>query len=417
MAELHLKNIVKSFGTSTVLHDIDLAVKDKEFIVFVGPSGCGKSTFLFNVVRQQMEAGRGVVLIDPHGQLAEEVLDVVPRRRTNQVIFFDASDRTAPVGFNPMAGPPDTDSTLVADGVLTSFKNVFGFAEGSAPRLLHILRNCLLTLIDTPEASLRDVQRILIDANFQKTAVARVQNEAVREFWQTEFNRWNDRDRTQYVASLQNKLGAFLTNERLQRILNAGDQGVQLRSVMDQSSILICNLSKGTFGHDASTLLGSLLLSSLQLAAMSRADIPESERADCVIVVDEFHSYLAEGNTTMADALSESRKYRTAYVLSSQMLDGQLDAGTLAAVLGNCGSSLCMTVGPRDAEVLMGVLGRDLTPADLMNIPKYHGYLRLLVDGAPCTFSMKTLPPPAYRPKRADIVRRESRQRWGRPQF
>ncbi len=384
----------------------------RRHLLAIGKTGCGKSTFLRSMVQQQMAAGRGVVLIDPHGQLADEVLDVVPRRRTNDVVYFDASDDTAPVGFNPMVGPPGTDANLIADGVLTSFKNVFGFDDGSAPRLLHIFRNCLLSLIDTPNASLAAVQQILVDSGFRKSMIARVKNPAVREFWLTEFNRWNERDRTQYIASLQNKLGAFTTNERLNRILNCGQQGIQLRSIMDDSQILICNLSKGRFGHDASTLLGSLLLSSLQIAAMSRADVPEDERADCVVVIDEFHSYLSDGNSTMADALAESRKYRTSYVLSTQMLE-QLDPATLAGVLGNCGSTLCMTVGPRDAEILAGLLGSGLTPADLMGIPKYHAYLRLLISGAPHTFSMTTLPPPRSTHRRAAIVRKVSRQRYG----
>lgn len=384
----------------------------RRHMLAIGKTGCGKSTFLMNVVRQQIEANRGVVLIDPHGQLAEEVLNFVPKRRTNDVVYFDASDRVTPIGFNPLTGPPGTDATLIADGVLTSFKNVFGFEDGSAPRLLHIFRNCLLSVIGTPDASLMGVQRLLVDANFRKSIVARVDNQAVREFWLTEFSRWNERDRTQYIASLQNKLGAFTTNEQLQRILNPTRKGIQLRNLMDESQIMVCNLSKGTVGHDASTLLGSLLLSSLQVAAMSRADIAESERADCVIVIDEFHSYLADGNSTMADALAESRKYRTSYVLSTQMLE-QLDPATLAGVLGNCGSTLCMTVGPRDAEILAELLGNGLTPADLMRIPKYHAYLRMLIEGAPHTFSMTTLPPARYNPDRATTVRKVSRQRFG----
>ncbi|MCA9047086.1 MAG: ATP-binding protein [Planctomycetaceae bacterium] len=410
-----------SFGTTTLgrIHfrqqrnQFSIDMDDlRRHMLAIGKTGCGKSTFLLNVVRQQMEAGRGVVLVDPHGQLADEVLNVVPKRRTNDVICFDAADRVSPVGFNPMVGPPGTDATLVADGVLTSFKNVFGFDDGSAPRLLHIFRNCLLTLIGTPHASLSGVQRILVDAGFRKSLVAQVRNAAVREFWLTEFHRWNERDRTQYIASLQNKLGAFTTNERLQRILNPGQKGIQLRTIMDRSQILICNLSNGTVGHDASTLLGSLLLSSLQIAAMSRANVSESDRPDCVVVIDEFHSYLSDGNSTMADALAESRKYRTSYVLSTQMLE-QLDHATLAGVLGNCGSTLCMTVGPRDAEVLAELLGSGLTPEDLMAIPKYHAYLRMLIAGAPHTFSMTTLPPQRTPSNRADIVKRASRQRYG----
>lgn len=390
-----------------------IAVDDlRRHMIAIGKTGCGKSTFLLNVVRQQIEAGRGTILFDPHGQLADEVLNVVPKRRTNDVIVFDAAEKIAPVSFNPMVGPAGTDPTLVADGVLTSFKNVFGFDDGGAPRLLHIFRNCLLTLIGTPLASMMNVQRMLVDVGFRKSAVAHVTNPAVRDFWLTEFNRWNERDRTQYIASLQNKLGAFTTNERLQAILNVG-KGIRLRDVMDNSKLLICNLSKGTVGHDASTLLGSLLLSSLQIAAMSRADLPEIDRTDCVVVIDEFHSYLSEGNSTMADALAESRKYRTSYLLSTQMLE-QLDPATLAGVLGNCGSTLCMTVGPRDAEVLAELLGSGLTPEDLMRIPKYHGYLRMLLAGTPHTFSMKTSPPMRNSPNRADIIRRVSRQKFGR---
>ena len=161
----------------------------------------------------------------------------------------------------------------------------------------------------------------LTDTNYRKSVVAGVTNPAVQSFWLTEFDRWQERDRTQYLASLQNKLGAFTTNERLQAILGATEKGNQLRPILDQSRILLCNLSKGTVGHDASTLLASLLLSSLQVAAMSRANVPEDERPDAVVVIDEFHSYLAPGNTTMADALAESRKYRTSYVLSTQLLE------------------------------------------------------------------------------------------------
>ncbi len=385
----------------------------RRHLIAIGKTGCGKSTFLQNVVIQQVQQGRGVVLIDPHGQLVDDVLDHVPKRRTNDVIHFDAAERLHPVHFNPLQGPPGTDPTLIADSVLTAFKKVFGFDEATAPRLLHIFRHCLLTLVGRPDTTLVSVQRLLVDAAYRKMMIANVENDAVREFWLSEFNRWSDRDRTLYIASLQNKLGAFTSNARLQAILCSTEQGIDLRSVLDDSQILLCNLSKGTMGHDASTLLGSLLLSSLQLAAMSRANVPEAERPDATIVIDEFHSFLAEGNSTMADALAESRKFRTSYVLATQMLE-QLDSQTLAGVLGNCGSTLCMTVGPRDAETLAELMGIGLTPQDLMQIPKYHGYLRLLIDGAASTFSMTTLPPPRLTQRRADLIRRVSRQRFAR---
>lgn len=385
----------------------------RRHVIAVGKTGCGKSTFLQHVIMQQLQQGRGVIVIDPHGQLIEDVLDHIPKRRTNDVILFDAADRRYPVPFNTLQGPQGSDPTLVADSVLTAFKKVFGFDEATAPRLLHIFRHCLLTLVGRPDTTLLSVQRLLVDAGFRKAMIADIRNDAVREFWLSEFNRWNERQRTEYIASLQNKLGAFTSNERLQAILCSNAKGIDLRSVLDESQILLCNLSKGTMGHEASTLLGSLLLSSLQLAAMSRSDVPESERPDASVIVDEFHSFLSEGNSTMADALAESRKYRTSYILATQMLD-QLDEATLAGVLGNCGSLLSMTVGPRDAETFVPLLGQGLTPTDLMQIPKYHGYIRLLTDGTPHTFSMTTLPPPSRIQRQADIVRSVSRQRHSR---
>jgi energy-coupling factor transporter ATP-binding protein EcfA2 len=388
----------------------------RRHLLVLGKTGCGKSTLLASLVRQQVEQNRGIVLIDPHGQLADDVLDMIPKRRTNDVIVFDAGDKIAPVGFNPLRGPPGSDPSLIADGVLTAFQHVFGLGAGSAPRLLHIFRNCLLSLIGRPEASLLAVQRLLVDANYRKSVIAQVRNPVVRAFWETEFLRWHERERTEYIASLQNKLGAFTTNAQLQAILGATEKSINLRSILDRSQVLICNLSKGTVGHEASTLLGSLLLSSLHVAALSRADIPEFDRTDAVIVVDEFHSYLSEGNATLADALAESRKYRTSYVLATQLLE-QLDATTLAGVLGNCGSTLCMTVGPRDAQTLTELLGHDLTPEDLMRTPKHHGYLRLLIDGTPHTFSMTTLLPPRMTEWRGETIRRVSRERFGQKQL
>lgn len=386
----------------------------RRHLLVLGRTGCGKSTFLLSTATQLIQQDRGLILIDPHGQLASELLEYVPRRRINDVIVFDAGEKEYPVGFNPLLGPAGSDPVLVADGVLTAFKNVFGFDESTAPRLLHIFRNSLLSLVGTPAASLLSVQRLLIDDVFRKSVVSGIKNPVVREFWRSEFNRWPKRDRTLYIASLQNKLGAFLANERLQNIFQGDRKVISIRETMDTSKILICNLSKGIVGHDASTLLGSLLLSSIHIAAMSRANLPEQQRPDCVVMVDEFHSYLSEGNTTIADALAESRKYRASYILSSQMLE-QLDEATKASVLGNCGSTLCMTVGPRDAEVFAELLGHDLTIQNLMDIPKYHGYMRMLVDGAPNVFSMTTICPKTSTTSHATRIRRVSQQRYGNP--
>lgn len=383
----------------------------RRHLITVGSTGCGKSVLLMNIVRQQIDANRGIILIDPHGQLVEDVLEHIPRRRTNDVVLLDASDRERPVGFNPLVNKY-SDPNLVADAVVTAFSSVFGFDAGSAPRMLHIFRNCLLTLIGRPDASLASVQRLLTDDGYRRSVLPSIQDEVVRSFWQAEFQQWNNRDRTLYIASLQNKLGAFLTNPQLRAILCPSRNSIDLREIMDSRRILLCNLSKGTIGDEASTLLGALLLSSLHTAAMSRADTPERERVDSIIVVDEFHSFLSEGNQTMATAMSESRKYRTSYVLATQFLS-QLDEATRASILGNTGSLLSMRVGPQDAKILADLIGQGLTPEDLMQIPRFHGYIRALMDGSPRSFSMATQPPPKRLIGRGSIVRSVSRSRFG----
>lgn len=362
----------------------------KRHMLVIGKTGCGKSTFLLNMIAQLTKAGQGVILIDPHGDLAQQALRLVPNNRKNDVVYFDTTAAN-PLGFNPLVGPNGVPVGRIADGVLTAFQQVFGIDESSAPRLLYIFENCLLSLIGTRHASLLSLRRLLVDDQFRRSIIAAVQNDAVRDFWINEFQKWPVRERTMIIASLQNKIGALTTNEQLVRILNPSRKGVQLRNVMDEGKILFCNLSKGLLGHKASNLLGSLLLSSIHVNALGRANVSETERVNCTVVVDEFASYLSSGNTTMSEALSESRKYAVGYVLSTQMLEGQLDSATLASVLGNCGSTLCMTVGPRDAEVLSRLLANEVSPEDLMAVPRYHGYLNLNSLGPQLTISITTI--------------------------
>lgn len=383
----------------------------RRHLYLIGKTGMGKTTLLQNMLHDDIVAGRGVAVIDPHGDLANTTLDLIPKHRTNDVVVFDPADTTFPIAFNPLQVPSGGDSTLVADGVLSAFARVFAFDESQAPRMMHIFRNALLTLVETPEATLLSVQRILVDAAYRKSAIARVRNPVVRDFWLDEFGKWDNRFRTEAIASLQNKLGAFLTNEKLQRILGQPKSRVDLRRIMDEGKVLVVNLSKGAIGENASNLLGALLVSSLQLAAMSRANIPESERRDYSIIIDEFQNY---ATSSIATFLSEARKYRTHLVLSHQYTQ-QLDEDILAAVLGNVGSMIVFQVGADDAERFERQLGGGITIEDLANTPKYHAYCRLLIDGMPSRpFSMTTIAPSAITPLRAAIVRKVSQQHYSR---
>lgn len=354
----------------------------------LGKTGMGKSTLLKNIMRQDMERGRSFALIEPHGDLAADVLACVPKRRKNDIIYFDPADDSNRVRFNPLMVSDSSDKTLVADGVLSAFQKVFGMDESQAPRLLHIFRNSLLSLVETPNANLMDVGRILIDAPYRKSVVARVGNPAVRSFWLDEFGKWKAHDRTAFIASLQNKLGAFLTNPKLQRVLSDPKAKLDLRKAMDDGKILIVNLSKGRLGENASNLLGTLLVTSLQLAAMSRANILEDDRRDFSIIMDEFQNFATPSISTF---LSEARKYRTHLIIANQYTQ-QIPEQILAAILGNVGSQIAFQLGTIDAQLFETQFADTVTAGNLMNIPKYHAYTRILVQGMPSsTFSFVTV--------------------------
>ena len=383
----------------------------RRHLFVVGKTGMGKSTLLANMLVSDIRQGRGVGLIDPHGDLAEQVLQAIPRHRTNDVVYFDAGDREFPIAFNPLACHWPEQRPLVAAGVLTAFKKLFGDSWG--PRMEHILRNALLALLETPGTSLVHLSRLLQDSNFRRTLTGNIDDPLVRAFWQQEFASWNDRYRTEAIAPVLNKLGFFLSNVILRNVLGQQHSSVNLRSIMDSGQVLIVNLSKGRIGEDASTLLGSLLINSLQLAAMSRADISEDDRQDFCLYVDEFQNFATESFATI---LSEARKYRLSLTVANQYL-AQMEEAIADAVFGNVGSLLSFQVGAGDGEVLAEQLGGDIEASDVMSLPKYTAYVRLLVDGlAQRPFSMETITPAAKQgTDRAEIVRQQSRNRYARP--
>lgn len=383
----------------------------RRHLAVVGKTGMGKSTLLLNLILSDIVAGRGAGLIDPHGDLAEDIAASIPSERTNDVLYFDAGDRQHPIGFNPLAVSSDAERPLVVSGVVATFKKLHGDSWG--PRLEHILRNALLALIENRGTSLVSLVRFLADRAYQKQLVGRLTDPVVRSFWQDEFARWKPQLQAEAVSPVQNKVGQFVSNPVLRSIFGQDRDRLQLRKLMNSGRVLIVNLSKGRIGEDASTMLGSLLVTQLQLAAMSRAAMPESQRREFYAYVDEFQNFATESFATI---LSEARKYRLALTLANQYLD-QMDETTLSAVFGNVGSMLAFQVGAQDANVLTEQFGGDLTPADLMALPKYTAYARLLIDGMPSRpFSMRTIPPEESAARsRLQVIRKTSRHRFGRP--
>jgi hypothetical protein len=341
----------------------------------IGKTGTGKSTLLETLIRQDIARNEGVALLDPHGDLAEKVLADIPEKRQGDLLYLDPI-ASQPLGFNPLENVPPLKRPLAAAGLLEVFKKIW--ADSWGPRLEHILRNALLALLDQPSATLADVLRLLTDSAFRRHVASRIQNPHVRMFWVEEYEGYPARFRAEAIAPIQNKVGAFLTNPILHRIVGRATSSFDLRKVMDEGKILIVNLAKGKIGEDAAALLGAMLVSKLSLAALSRAEMPERDRRDFYLFLDEFQNFTT---LSLASMLSELRKYRVTMVLAHQYL-AQLDLPIRNAILGNVGTIISFRVGMEDAEILAKEFYPEFAPVDLVSLPNYNVYLKLMVNGA-----------------------------------
>jgi hypothetical protein len=364
--------------------------KDRRAHMYIlGKTGTGKSTLLETLIRQDLLHGHGFALLDPHGDLVNKLLAEAPESRRNDLIYFDATDSAHPLGFNPLESVAEQYRPLAASGLLSVFQHLWTDSWG--PRLEHILRNTILALLEQPTSTLADIPRLLDDVIYRKQVVNRLTNEQVRNFWLKEYAGYPARFRAEAIAPLQNKVGAFLANPLIHRIVTQEQSAFRLRRVMDEGKILLVNLSKGKIGADTSMLLGALIVSRLGLAALSRADSPEESRRDFYLYLDEFHNFTT---LSLAGMLSELRKYRLNLILAHQYL-AQLDERLLAAILGNVGTIISFRIGPTDAETIAQEFFPEFSAADLLNLPNYNVYLKLMIDGRVSSpFSAETLPPP-----------------------
>jgi hypothetical protein len=354
----------------------------------LGKTGTGKSTFLETLIRQDVAAGRGICLIDPHGDLVERVIAALPDHRRDDVHYLDMTDALQPFGYNPLRKVHLSLIPLAASGLLESFKKHWEDAWGV--RMEHILRNAIYALLETDGSTLPDVLRLLVDKAYRRGVAGKLSNDQVKQFWLKEFDQYSLRYRADAIAPVQNKVGALLVDPRLRRLFVEPLRPLRFRRMMDERQILLVNLSRGQVGEDTAALLGSLLVSTIGLAAFSRADIPEKQRADYFLYLDEFQNFTTASVATM---ISELRKYKVGLILANQHL-AQLSDDVRQAVLGNVGSLISFRVGPSDAALLAKEFDERFTPADLMNLPNHHIYLRVMIDGAPSKpFSATTILP------------------------
>lgn len=392
---------------------VTLSLEDRRrHLYIVGKTGMGKTTLIQNMIRSDLLCGHGVCLVDPHGDLAETVVGLVPKHRTNDVVLFDAAGQDQAISFNPLACPDPSHIDRVTSSVVSAFKKLH---DSWGPRLEDTLRNAVFATVEQG-GNLMAVMRLLGERAYREQAVTKIRDDVVRRFWTQEFAFWSKAYRTEAVAAIQNKIRPFLTNTNIRSIVSQDGDSLNLRGIMDTGKILIVNLSKGRMGEDNATLLGAFLVTSIQQAAMTRADQPEGSRRDFFLYVDEFQNFTTG---SFASVLSEARKYRLSLIVAHQYLS-QLDQQTADAVWGNVGSMVAFQVGSDDAAILSQQLAKhrdQITTENLTGLPKFSAYTRLLIDGVPSNpFSMRTLPPPAdsFDTERADIIRRTSQRRHAR---
>jgi DNA helicase HerA-like ATPase len=375
----------------------------------VGKTGAGKTTLLRSLILQDIRAGHGAGVIDPHGELAEALLDAIPKRRTGDVIYFDPAEGAYPIGLNVLESPAPEMNRLVASGVVAALKSIWKDSWG--PRLEYILYNAVAALVDFEGATLVGVVKLLTDEGYRERVVRRARDPVVRAFWTGEFARYDRRFRTEAIAPIQNKVGRLLSSAPLRNVLGQVRSTVDLRRVMDGGQIFIANLSRGRLGEDESSLLGALLAARFQVAAMARADTPEPERRDFFLYVDEFHIF----TTSSFDAvLSEGRKYRISLTLAHQYI-GQLDDQTREAVFGNAGTIIAFRVGGQDAEFLAREFDGDIRPRQLSELEAFEVWMRRPAYDLPeVPERVRTLAPASDSHGHGERILRNSRVRFGR---
>jgi hypothetical protein len=387
---------------------ISLSVSDlSQHVYVIGKSGTGKTTLLLNLILQTVHRGLGVAVIDPHGDLARSVIDRVPKWRTEDVVYFDPGDLDFPIGLNVLR--TSASPHLVASGIVSALKGIWHDSWG--PRLEYILYAAVAALIECENVSLLGLQRMLADGEYRAWVVRQVKDPMVRAYWAQEFGAYDRRFMQDAIAPIQNKVGQLLMSPVTRNILGQVTSTIDARFMMDHGRIFVANLSKGRLGEDKSNLLGALLVSQFQLAAMARASIAEADRRPFQLFVDEFQSFTSDA---FAAILSEARKYRLGLVLSHQYLD-QLRPGIRDAILGNVGSVVSFRTGHQDADRMALEFGGAFPGSRFSELNNHEILVRLLSGGqvVPPTAGMSL--PPIWEPTgRGEHILARSRSRFGR---
>lgn len=401
---------------------VEVRIKDadrRRHVYIIGQTGTGKSVLMENMAIQDIERGSGVCVIDPHGDLVEKMLSHVPEERSDDVILFDPSDVERPLSLNMLEFTTPEQKTFVVNEMINIFDKLYDLKTTGGPMFEQYMRNTMLLMMEDPESgsTLLEVPRVLADEKFRKFKLSKTRNPVVRDFWEKEAQKaGGDASLANMVPYITSKLNQFIANDIMRPIISQQVSSFNFRTVMDEKKILLINLSKGRIGDMNSTLLGMVCVGKLLIAALSRADTDESERADFYLYIDEFQNYVSE---SISIILSEARKYKLNLTIAHQYIN-QLtknnNTSVRDAVFGNVGTMVAFRVGVEDAELITQQFAPVVDQYDVMNIEKYHAYIRLLIDNQnPPAFSLAPTSPQATNPARVKALKELSRLKYGRP--
>lgn len=397
---------------------VKFGIKDEDrlrHVYSIGKTGMGKSVMLENMAIQDIQNGNGMAYLDPHGKTADLLLEYIPEHRLQDVIYFAPFDTEFPVSFNVMEDVGPMKRHLVLSGLMSAFEKVFG-EESFSDRMQYILQNTILALLEYPDATMLGINKMLADKTYRNDVVSHVTDPSVKTYWTKEFAGYTDRFAADAIPAIQNKVGQFTSNPLIRNIIGQPKSSFDIRKLMDEKKILIVNLSKGLVGESNANLLGSMLVTKIYLAAMSRADVAPADLAKLpsfYLYVDEFQSF---ANKSFADILSEARKYKLSLNITHQYIE-QMPEEVRAAVFGNVGTMISFRVGSFDAEILEKEFAPVFTMEDVVNLNKYQIYLKLMIDQvASQPFSATTLPPfPKPEISYRDQVLEMSRSTYAKP--
>ena len=398
-AKTEFKNRLVTFGIKR---------KDRRRHMYViGKTGTGKSTMIANMAIDDMKKGHGLAIIDPHGDLSEIILNYVPSHRINDVCYLEPANKEFPFSINILEVKDPSQAELIASGIVSIFQKLYAFSWG--PRLEYILRNTLLTLAQTPQTTLVDIPRILTDKSFRHHVVDRLQDPVMKNFWSNEFERMPDRLQQEAISPILNKVGQFVSSPLIRNIIGQPKSTIDLEQIMNQGKILILNLSQGKIGEDNASLLGAMLITKIQLAAMNRVAVAEEERKDFYLYVDEFQNFATD---SFIKILSEARKYRLNLCLANQYI-AQIPEQIQKAIFGNAGTLISFAVGAEDAYLLEREFGSIFTQKNLVSLSNFQIIAKLAIDNLTSRpFFAYTLPLPQSRNQSREKVIHVSQEKY-----